>query len=136
MDFQVKPIGRVESSLTDLKMAPHQADEGAPEAWLLLDPEMTAGLRGIRPADEILVITWLDRARRDTLSVHPRGDRSREPQGVFNTRSPNRPNPIGVHRVAVVEISEHRVRVAHLEALDGTPIIDIKPVLQAEIDAR
>lgn len=136
MSICVKPIGVVRSPLTGPATAPRQPDEGAPEAWLVLESEVVDGLYGIRPGDEILVITWLDRARRDLLSVHPRGDVSREPQGVFNTRSPHRPNPIGLHRVEVVEIAEHRVRVAHLEALDGTPIVDIKPVLSEEINER
>jgi tRNA-Thr(GGU) m(6)t(6)A37 methyltransferase TsaA len=136
MIFEIKPIGVVESSLKDLRSAPLQPDEGAPEAWLALEPHVITGLHGIQPADEIIVITWLDRARRDVLSVHPRGDPSREMQGVFNTRSPHRPNPIGLHRVEVVEIAANRVRVRHLEALDATPIIDIKPVLKDEIGAR
>lgn len=127
--FGVKPIGRVESSLTNLESAPRQGDEGAPEAWLVFEPDVLEGLRDIRRGDELLVLTWLDRARRDVLSVHPRGDTSRPRQGVFSTRAPHRPNPIGLHRVRVVGIDGRRFRVQALEALDGTPIVDLKPVL-------
>jgi tRNA-Thr(GGU) m(6)t(6)A37 methyltransferase TsaA len=124
------PIGTVESPLTDLASAPKQGDEGAPDCWLVLRPEVAEGLDGIRPGDELIVLTWLDRARRDVLRVHPRGDLTRPPQGVFNTRSPDRPNPIGVHRVEVAEVDGPRVRVRNLEALDGTPLLDLKPVLR------
>jgi tRNA-Thr(GGU) m(6)t(6)A37 methyltransferase TsaA len=124
------PIGTVESPLTDLASAPKQGDEGAPDCWLVLRPEVAEGLDGIRPGDELIVVTWLDRARRDVLRVHPRGDLTRPPQGVFNTRSPDRPNPIGVHRVEVAEVDGPRVRVRNLEALDGTPLLDLKPVLR------
>ena len=134
--FQVKPIGRVQSSLSDLEAAPRQADEGAPAAWLVLEPEVLEGLRGIAAGDEVLVLTWLDRARRDVLSVHPRGDPSRPREGVFNTRSPHRPNPIGLHRVQITAIDGARVRVRSLEALDGTPIIDIKPILSEDVGQR
>jgi tRNA-Thr(GGU) m(6)t(6)A37 methyltransferase TsaA len=129
MTFQVTPIGRVQSPLTDRDVAPKQGDEGAPDAWILFEPTMLAALEGIREGDELLVLTWLDRASRDVLLVHPRGDPSRMLQGVFNTRSPDRPNPIGVHRVGVLEIEGQRFRVRDLEALDGTPVIDVKPVL-------
>ncbi len=134
--FEVKAIGRVESPLTDLESAPRQADEGAPEAWLVFEPEMLEGLRSLRPGDEVIVITWLDRARRDVLSVHPRGDASRPQEGVFSTRSPHRPNPIGLHTAEITAIDGLRVRVRHLEALDGTPILDVKPVLSGEIGER
>ena len=134
--FEVKPIGRVASSLTDLESAPRQADEGTPEAWLVFEPEMLEGLRSVRPGDEVIVITWLDRARRDVLSVHPRGDPSRAQEGVFSTRSPHRPNPIGLHRVEITAIDGRRVRVRHLEVLDGTPIIDLKPILTEDISQR
>ena len=133
---EVRIIGRVESSLTDLESAPRQADEGAPEAWLVLEPEVLEGLQGIRAGDEVIVITWLDRARRDVLIVHPRGDPARAPEGVFNTRSPHRPNPIGLHRVEVTAIEGRRVRVRNLEVLSGTPVIDVKPVLSADITLR
>lgn len=134
--FEVRAIGRVESPLTDPESAPRQADEGAPEAWLVFDPQVEEGLRSIRPGDEVLVLTWLHRARRDVLSVHPRGDVSRPQEGVFSTRSPHRPNPVGLHRVTVTRIDGRRLRVRSLEAVDGTPILDVKPVLSAEIDER
>jgi tRNA-Thr(GGU) m(6)t(6)A37 methyltransferase TsaA len=134
--FEVKAIGRVESPLTDLASAPRQADEGAPEAWLVFEPEVLEGLRSLQPGDEVLVLTWLDRTRRDVLSVHPRGDPSRAEEGVFSTRSPHRPNPIGLYRVEITAIDGPRVRVRHLEALDGTPILDLKPVLGGAIGER
>lgn len=134
--FEVKAIGRVESPLTDPAFAPRQADEGAPEAWLVFDPGVAEGLRGIRAGDEVLLLTWLDRARRDVLSVHPRGDPSRPLEGVFSTRSPHRPNPIGLHRVEVTRVDGLRVRVRHLEAVDGTPIIDVKAVLSEDVASR
>jgi tRNA-Thr(GGU) m(6)t(6)A37 methyltransferase TsaA len=134
--FEVRAIGRVESSLTDLAAAPRQADEGAPEAWLVFDPAVADGVRDLRVGDAILVLTWLDRARRDVLRVHPRGDTSRPQEGVFGTRSPHRPNPIGVHRVEITAVDGRRVRVNRLEAVDGTPIIDVKPVLAENISER
>ena len=129
-------IGRVESSLTDPASAPMQGDEGAPDAWLVFEPEVVEALAGIRPGDELIVLTWLHLARRDVLRVHPRGDVSRAEQGVFSTRSPHRPNPIGLHRVEVASIDGARVRVHNLEAVDGTPIVDVKPVLSADVSER
>ena len=134
--FEVKAIGRIESPLTDLASAPRQADEGAPEAWLVFEPEMLPALANLRAGDEVLVLTWLDRARRDVLAVHPRGDTTRPIEGVFSTRSPHRPNPIGLHRVEIVAIDGPRLRVRSLEAIDGTPILDLKPILREEIDLR
>jgi tRNA-Thr(GGU) m(6)t(6)A37 methyltransferase TsaA len=134
--FQVHPIGWVESPLTDLEFAPRQADEGAPEAWLVFEADVLEGLRSLRAGDEVILLTWLDRARRDVLSVHPRGDTSRTQEGVFSTRSPHRPNPVGLHRVEITAIDGRRVRVRNLEALDGTPIIDLKPVLSEDIGER
>jgi tRNA-Thr(GGU) m(6)t(6)A37 methyltransferase TsaA len=134
--FEVRAIGRVESALTDPEAAPRQADEGAPEAWLALEPEVEEGLRGIRVGDEVIVFTWLDRARRDVLTVHPRGDTSRPREGVFNTRSPHRPNPIGLHRVQITAIDGARLQVRSLEALDGTPVIDVKPILSEDVSQR
>ena len=134
--FEVMTIGRVESSLTDPASAPMQGDEGAPDAWLVFEPEVVEALAGIRPGDELIVLTWLHLARRDVLRVHPRGDVSRAEQGVFSTRSPHRPNPIGLHRVEVASIDGARVRVRNLEALDGTPIVDVKPVLGDDIRER
>jgi tRNA-Thr(GGU) m(6)t(6)A37 methyltransferase TsaA len=125
----VRPIGVVESPLVDLDQAPLQGDEGAPDAWLVLDGEVADGLRGLEVGSELLVITWLDRARRDVLVVHPRGDRSRPQAGVFTTRSPDRPNPVGLHRVSVLRVDGTRVQVSNLEAVDGTPVVDLKPVL-------
>jgi tRNA-Thr(GGU) m(6)t(6)A37 methyltransferase TsaA len=127
--YEVRPIGRVESQLLDLAAAPKQGDEGSPEAWLVFDRAVAEGLRDLAPATEVLVLTWLDRARRDVLSVRPRGDPSNPEQGVFTTRSPDRPNPIGLHRVEIVSIEGERIRVQNLEALDGTPILDVKPLL-------
>ena len=134
--FELKPIGRVESPLTDPAAAPKQGDEGAPDAWIVLDPEVLEALDGIREGDEVLVLTWFDRASRDVLRVHPRGDESRAPEGVFNTRSPHRPNPIGLHRVEIAAIDGARIRVRNLEAVDGTPIVDLKPVLSGDVDER
>jgi tRNA-Thr(GGU) m(6)t(6)A37 methyltransferase TsaA len=129
--FEVTPIGRVESPLTDMGSAPKQGDEGAPDAWLVFEPAVLEGLDGIRPGVQLIVLTWLDRARRDVLRVHPRDDPANPMQGVFNTRSADRPNPIGLHPVEVVSIDGRRVRVRNLEALDGTPIVDLKPVLNS-----
>ena len=135
--FDARAIGIVESPLTDVHGAPRQADEeGAPSAWLVLEPELAGGLEGLRPGDEIVLLTWLDRASRDVLRNHPRGDPSRPQQGVFTTRSPNRPNPIGIHEVRVTAIEGHRVQVASLEAVDGTPILDIKGALHPDVSRR
>ena len=134
--FQVHAIGRVESPLRDPESAPRQADEGAPAAWLSFEPGVLDGLRDLRHGDEILVLTWLDRARRDVLRVHPRGDPARPPEGVFSTRSPHRPNPIGLHQVEILAIEGLRIRVRHLEAVDGTPILDLKPVLGGDVERR
>jgi tRNA-Thr(GGU) m(6)t(6)A37 methyltransferase TsaA len=130
------PIGRVESPLTDPASAPKQGDEGAPDAWLAFEPGVIEALDGLHPGDEVIVLTWLDRASRDVLRVHPRGDVSRAPQGVFSTRSPHRPNPVGLHRVEIVSIDAGRVLVRNLEAVDGTPIIDVKPVLSSDVGER
>ncbi len=126
----------MESALTDPESAPKQGDEGAPDAWIEFEPEVLDALKGIAPGDELLVLTWLDRADRDVLVVHPRGDTSRPAAGVFTTRSPHRPNPIGLHRVEVTELDGRRIRVRNLEALDETPIVDVKPVLSSEISER
>jgi tRNA-Thr(GGU) m(6)t(6)A37 methyltransferase TsaA len=134
--FEIRTIGKVSSSLKTLDAAPRQADEGAPEAWLVFEPEAIEGLRNIRPGDDLILITWLDRARRDVLSVHPRGDVSRPPEGVFSTRAPHRPNPLGLHEVTVTAVEGARVRIRSLEAIDGTPIVDVKPVLSPDIARR
>lgn len=135
-EIELKPIGKVSSNLKSLDLAPRQADEGAPEAWLVFEPEAVDGIRNIRPGDELVLITWLDRARRDVLTVHPRSDVSRPPEGVFSTRSPHRPNPLGLHDVKVTAVEGTRVRVSSLEAIDGTPIVDVKPILHPDIARR
>ncbi len=134
--FELTPVGVVESPLTDRATAPKQGDEGAPDAWLVISPDFEEGLHGIEIGAELLVLTWLHLGERSTLRVHPRGDLSRPPQGVFATRSPDRPNPIGLHRVQVAEVDGNRLRVHDLEALDGTPILDLKPVLSADAGER
>jgi tRNA-Thr(GGU) m(6)t(6)A37 methyltransferase TsaA len=134
-DFRLRPIGRVSSELTSRADAPRQGDEGAPDASLLIDPDVRAGLAGLAVGDHLIVLTWLHEADRAALSVHPRGDRERPAQGVFTTRSPDRPNPVGLHRVRVLAIDGPAVRVSGLEAIDGTPIVDLKPVLGA-VDER
>jgi tRNA-Thr(GGU) m(6)t(6)A37 methyltransferase TsaA len=133
--FEVVPIGRVESPLREREEAPRQGDEGAPPAWLVFHDDVLDGLRGLAVGEHVLVLTWLDRADRSVLRLHPRGDPTRAPQGVFSTRAPDRPNPIGLHRVRILEIDGGRMLVSDLEALDGTPILDVKPVLGA-IDER
>ena len=130
--FELKSIGHVESALTDPADAPRQADEGAPEAWLVFDPAVAEATRNLRVGDDIVVLTWLHLADRSVLSVHPRGDTSRPQEGVFTTRSPHRPNPIGLHRAEIVAVDGLRVRVKHLEAVNGTPIVDVKPVLNED----
>jgi tRNA-Thr(GGU) m(6)t(6)A37 methyltransferase TsaA len=128
-EYTIHPIGRVESPLVDPGAAPNQGDEGAPDAWLVLDPAMSPAMHGLEVGRAVIVVTWLDRGDRGVLQVHPRGDPNRPLEGVFNTRSPDRPNPIGLHAVQILEIDDTRLRVRNLEALDGTPIVDIKPVL-------
>jgi len=127
--IEVIPIGRVESPLTDHRAAPRQGVEGAPEACLVLDAAVADGLDGLAAGDEIVVVTWLDRADRRMLRVHPRDDLTIPERGVFTTRSADRPNPVGLHTVEVVDVDGLRVRVRPLEAVDGTPIVDLKPVL-------
>lgn len=145
--FRLRPIGRVRSPLTRRADAPRQGDEGAPDAWIDLEPRVGAGAADLAVGQEVLLLTWLDRADRGTLRVHPRGDAARPAEGVFGTRSPDRPNPIGLHRVTLLAIEAGagaeagdavagdgaaggpRLRVRGLEALDGTPVLDIKPVL-------
>jgi tRNA-Thr(GGU) m(6)t(6)A37 methyltransferase TsaA len=127
--MELRPIGHVESPLTDVAQAPKQGNEGAPAAWLVFDDAVTEGLRDLRPGDEVLVLTWLDRARRDVLAVHPRDDPAAPETGVFSTRSADRPNPIGIHRTSIVSIDGRRILVSELEAVHGTPIVDVKPVL-------
>jgi tRNA-Thr(GGU) m(6)t(6)A37 methyltransferase TsaA len=136
VSVELVPIGHVESPLADPALAPRQGDEGAPEAWVVIRPELEAALEGLAPGDEVIVVTWLDRARRDVLRTHPRGDTTRPPAGVFATRSPDRPNPIGLHRTRIVSMEATRVCVRDLEAVDGTPVLDLKPVLSADAGQR
>jgi tRNA-Thr(GGU) m(6)t(6)A37 methyltransferase TsaA len=124
------PIGRLSSTLRVAADAPRQGSEGAPDAWLDIDPAYEVGLRRLAAGDAVIVITWLDRARRDVLEVHPRDDLSKPLTGVFATRSPDRPNPLGLHRVTIRAIDGLRLRVGPIEALDGTPVVDLKPVLE------
>ncbi len=134
-DHELTPVGRVESPLVDRDHAPKQGHEGSPEAWLLFDPGVEPALRDLREGDEVVVLTWFDRASRETLRVHPRGDPANPEMGVFSTRSPDRPNPIGLHRVEILSVAGLRMLVRNLEALDGTPIVDVKPVLDPVIDS-
>ena len=134
--FNVRAVGRVESPLTEMESAPRQGDEGAPDAWIAFDPDVLDALEGIRPGDRIVILSWLDRADRNVLMVHPRGEISRPQAGVFVTRSHHRPNPIGLHPVEVLEVDGPRIKVAGLEALNGTPVLDVKPVLEGEISER
>lgn len=127
--YLLHPIGRIRSTLRSLADAPRQGAEGAPDAWLEVDPAYARALSGIAAGDALIVITWLDRAQRDVLEVHPRGDPANPLTGVFATRSPHRPNPLGLHRVSVREIAGTRLRVGPIEAIDGTPVVDIKIAL-------
>lgn len=127
----IEPIGVIRSTLTDPADAPRQGDEGGVEAWLEVNPDLAEGLTGIQAGDRLIVLTWLHRADRDLLQVHPRGDADRPLRGVFGTRSPHRPNPVGLHPVTVLAINKTSLKVAPLEAIDGTPILDIKSVLSS-----
>jgi tRNA-Thr(GGU) m(6)t(6)A37 methyltransferase TsaA len=127
--YELRPVGWVRSPLTELAAAPKQGDEGAPEATIVFEPGVLDALDGIRAGDEVIVLTWLDRSDREVLKVHPRSDPANPIQGVFNTRSPDRPNPIGLHPVEVVSLDGATMRVRNLEALDGTPVLDVKPVI-------
>jgi tRNA-Thr(GGU) m(6)t(6)A37 methyltransferase TsaA len=127
--YEVRPVGWVESPLTDKAHAPRQGNQGAPAAWLAFEPGMAEAIRDLRAGEHVIVVSWLDRARRDELSTVPGDNPASPPLGVFSTRSPNRPNPIGLHRVQILAVDGLRIRVSDLEALDGTPIVDIKPVI-------
>jgi tRNA-Thr(GGU) m(6)t(6)A37 methyltransferase TsaA len=133
--YWLHPIGWVQSPLTEREEAPRQGDEGAPSAWLVLEPAMADAMADLEPGSEVILLTWLDRASREVMRVHPRGDESRPLEGVFSTRSPDRPNPIGLHTVRIVAIDGTRIEVRNLEALDKTPILDIKPLL-GRVDQR
>ena len=127
--LELRPIGRVESALTDSAAAPKQGFEGGPEAWIVFDDAVLDGLDGIVPGDRLVVLTWLHLGDRETLRVHPRDDPANPLRGVFGTRSADRPNPIGLHQVRVLAVEEDRIQVDHLEAIDGTPVVDLKPVI-------
>jgi tRNA-Thr(GGU) m(6)t(6)A37 methyltransferase TsaA len=130
--FSIHPIGVIRSEIKNRKDAPHFYNEGAPNAFLEIEPAYAAGLDRMRAGDEIVVITWLHQARRDVLKVHPRGDKSNPLTGVFSTRSPDRPNPVGLHRVKVLEIAGTRLHIGPIEVIDGTPVIDIKRVVEVD----
>lgn len=130
--YPVRPIGRVESELVDIADAPNQGVEGAPAAWLVINPDVREGIRDLEVGSDILVLTWLHRSRRDELATQPGDDPTGPERGVFSTRSPARPNPIGIHRVSVLAVAEGRVHVRPLEAVDGTPVVDIKPVIRTD----
>ncbi|MFH2011431.1 MAG: tRNA (N6-threonylcarbamoyladenosine(37)-N6)-methyltransferase TrmO [Pseudomonadota bacterium] len=134
-NYIIEPIGFIRSELSSREAAPHQGYEGAPDAWLEVNSIVAEGLEGIALGDEIIVITWFHKSNRDVLKVHPRGDKKMPLTGVFSTRSPNRPNPIALHRVTVLETTGNRLRVGPIEAIDGTPVIDIKPVLSQSADS-
>lgn len=126
---QLRPIGVIQSIIKTRSEAPKQGSESAPDAWLEINPLVASALEGLMVGDDIIVLTWLHRARRDVLKVHPRSDRRRPLTGVFVTRSPDRPNPVGLHRVTVRRVGKNRLRIGPIEAIDGTPVVDIKPVL-------
>jgi|SRR5262245_6770556 len=130
--FEALPIGKVESPLVDKESAPKQGVEGSPDAWLVFDPAVIEGIDGLHPGDRVIVLTWLDRAQRDVLRVHPRDNFKNPQRGVFSTRSADRPNPIGLHVVEILAIEGERVQVRNLEALNDTPILDVKPLLAHE----
>jgi tRNA-Thr(GGU) m(6)t(6)A37 methyltransferase TsaA len=127
--YEIRPIGYVKSPLVDRESAPKQGSEGAPDAWLVFDPDVAEGVRDLAVGADVFVLTWLHHSRRDVLAVHPRDDPRNPETGVFSTRSQDRPNPIGLHRVRIVAIDGLQVLVRDLEAFDGTPIVDVKPVL-------
>jgi tRNA-Thr(GGU) m(6)t(6)A37 methyltransferase TsaA len=133
--YTIKPIGVIRSHLSSREVAPHQGYEGAPDTWLEINSTVVEGLEGIAAGNEIVLITWFHKAHRDILKLHPRRDKNIPLTGVFATRSPDRPNPLGLHRVTVLEIAGNRLKVGPLEAIDGTPIVDIKPVLSQSSDA-
>lgn len=130
-EYKLHPVGHIRSALRILEEAPRQGSEGAPDAWLEVNSTFARALMGIAKGDELIVITWLHRADRAVLETHPRNDPDLPLAGVFATRSPDRPNPLGLHRVTVREISGTRLRIGPIEAIDGTPVVDVKPVLGA-----
>jgi tRNA-Thr(GGU) m(6)t(6)A37 methyltransferase TsaA len=134
MSYEIRPVGHVESVLADRASAPRQGDEGAPAAWLVFDADVAVAAQDLSAGTEVVVLTWLHEADRDVRAVRPRGDLARPMTGVFATRAPDRPNPIGLHRVRIEAIEGLRMRVSSLEAIDGTPIVDIKPVLDRDTE--
>jgi tRNA-Thr(GGU) m(6)t(6)A37 methyltransferase TsaA len=135
IDYTLHPIGVIRSTLTDRKDAPRQGNEGAPDAWIEVNADVATALDGLRVGDAIIVITWFHQSQRDVLTTHPRNDPNNPLTGVFATRSPDRPNPLGLHRVMVREIDDNRVKVGPIEAIDGTPVVDLKPVLADSADS-
>ena len=135
-EYSLSAIGFLQSPLKQRGEAPNQGREGAPDAWLEVNVSVAEGLEGIEVGDEIIVITWLHKAQRDILKVHPRGDETVPLAGVFATRSPDRPNPLGLHRVTVLSIAGKKLKVGPIEAIDGTPVVDIKPVLPHSPDSE
>ena len=132
--LRLRPIGVIRSTIKKRGQAPKQGAEGAPDAWLEVSPFAAQGFDGVRVGDELIVLTWLHQAKRDVLQVHPRSDPSRALTGVFATRSPDRPNPIGLHRVTVRDVTTHRLRIGPMEVIDGTPVVDLKPPLACSPD--
>jgi tRNA-Thr(GGU) m(6)t(6)A37 methyltransferase TsaA len=133
--YDIRPIGVIRSELTSREAAPRQGNEGAPDAWVEVDAAVAEGLEGMAVGREIVLITWFHEAHRDILKLHPRRDKNRPVTGVFSTRSPDRPNPLGLHRVSVLAIEGNRLKVGPIEAIDGTPVVDIKPVLPQSDDS-
>jgi tRNA-Thr(GGU) m(6)t(6)A37 methyltransferase TsaA len=133
--FTLQPVGFVQSAITTRSQAPKQGYEGAPDVWIEMDNAMLPALEGVEVGDDIILITWFHKSKREVLQVHPRGDVNNPITGVFATRSPDRPNPLGLHRVTVRQIQQNKLLVGPLEALDGTPVVDIKPVLGKSADA-
>jgi tRNA-Thr(GGU) m(6)t(6)A37 methyltransferase TsaA len=134
-NYVLHPIGSIDSTLTDRAEAPRQGNEGAPDAWIRINETVVEGLEGIEVGSELIVITWFHESSREILKVHPRNEITNPLTGVFATRSPDRPNPLGLHRVKVIEIERNRLKVGPIEAINGTPVVDIKPVLQQTEDS-
>lgn len=134
-NFSLQPIGFVQSSITDRSEAPKQGYEGAPDVWVQIDQALQPALDGLAVGDDVILITWFHVSKRNVLQVHPRGEISNAITGVFATRSPDRPNPLGLHRVTIRQIQSNKLLVGPLEAIDGTPVVDIKPVLDKSEDA-
>jgi tRNA-Thr(GGU) m(6)t(6)A37 methyltransferase TsaA len=133
--YEIRPIGVIRSELASREAAPRQGNDGAPDAWVEVDSAVAEGLEGIAAGSEIILITWFHKAHRDRLKLHPRRDKSKPITGVFSTQSPDRPNPLDLHRVMVLEITGNRLKVGPIEAIDGTPVVDIKPVLLQSVDS-